>query len=228
MSSADSISDTILNASEASSQPLFGNTVSSNSSSTWFASFVSYFQNINWTTWLVIILLLAFLGFNIFAYLAKGTQNITNIFGPALKKLFGITIGVTGDIINTSAQGAKTVVNTSADVIDTTLTGIQTITPSLSGTSISNQQSQTSQPNSLNQTLNDAATNNENRNNDGSYEPNQATSSVNYSGSGKAGWCFIGSDRGFNSCAQVGVNDTCVSGEIFPSKEICVNPNLRS
>jgi hypothetical protein len=170
---------------------------------------------------------LAFLGFNIFAYLAKGTQDITNIFGPVLKKIFGLTVGVTSDIIDTSAQGAKTVVNASAGAIDQTLTGIQNIMPNSSGTSISTQQPQTLQKNSLNKTLNDATNNRENGENDGHYEPNQATSSVNYSGSGKAGWCLIGSDRGFNSCAQVGVNDTCVSGEIFPSKEICVNPNLR-
>ena len=45
---------------------------------------------------------------------------------------------------------------------------------------------------------------------------------------GKAGWCYIGEDRGFRTCAQVGVNDKCMSGEIFPSQEICINPNLRA
>jgi len=45
---------------------------------------------------------------------------------------------------------------------------------------------------------------------------------------GKSGWCFIGEDRGFRSCAKVGVNDKCMSGDIFPSHEICVNPTLRA
>jgi hypothetical protein len=43
-----------------------------------------------------------------------------------------------------------------------------------------------------------------------------------------AGWCYIGEDRGFRSCSKVNENDTCMSGEIFPSQEICVNPNLRT
>jgi hypothetical protein len=43
----------------------------------------------------------------------------------------------------------------------------------------------------------------------------------------KAGWCFIGTDRGFRSCVEVGEQDKCMSGEIFPSQDICVNPRLR-
>ena len=45
--------------------------------------------------------------------------------------------------------------------------------------------------------------------------------------SGKSGWCFIGEDRGTRSCMNVGPNDTCMSGEIFPTNDICINPNLR-
>jgi hypothetical protein len=43
----------------------------------------------------------------------------------------------------------------------------------------------------------------------------------------KAGWCFVGTDRGFRSCVEVGEQDKCMSGEIFPRQDICVNPSLR-
>ena len=43
----------------------------------------------------------------------------------------------------------------------------------------------------------------------------------------KSGWCFIGEDSGGRSCSNVGLNDTCMSGEIFPSKDVCINPKLR-
>jgi hypothetical protein len=46
--------------------------------------------------------------------------------------------------------------------------------------------------------------------------------------SGKSGWCFIGEDRGFRTCSEIGVNDQCMSGDIFPSQEICMNPKLRA
>jgi hypothetical protein len=45
--------------------------------------------------------------------------------------------------------------------------------------------------------------------------------------SSKSGWCFIGEDRGFRSCIQVNENEKCMSGDIFPSQDICINPNLR-
>jgi hypothetical protein len=44
---------------------------------------------------------------------------------------------------------------------------------------------------------------------------------------GKAGYCYIGEDRGFRSCIQVGEADMCMSGDIFPTQDICINPNLR-
>ena len=43
----------------------------------------------------------------------------------------------------------------------------------------------------------------------------------------KAGFCYIGEDRGFRSCVDVGEGDVCMSGDIFPTEAICINPNLR-
>jgi len=43
----------------------------------------------------------------------------------------------------------------------------------------------------------------------------------------KQGYCYIGEDRGFRSCIEVGKGDVCMSGDIFPTKDICINPNLR-
>jgi hypothetical protein len=59
-------------------------------------------------------------------------------------------------------------------------------------------------------------------------KPDDSLSRIQASnGSGKAGWCFIGEDREFRTCSQIGENDQCLSGDIFPSQEICMNPNLR-
>lgn len=44
----------------------------------------------------------------------------------------------------------------------------------------------------------------------------------------KSGYCFIGEDRGFRTCMSVGPRDECLSGDIFPSMEICINPKLRA
>jgi hypothetical protein len=46
--------------------------------------------------------------------------------------------------------------------------------------------------------------------------------------SSKKGWCLIGSYEGIRSCSNVGEADMCMSGDIFPSQDMCVNPNVRS
>jgi len=190
--------------------------------------FFDSLKNINITTWLLIILILAFLGFNIFAYLAKGTQDITNFFAPLIEKIFGASVLITGQAIDISAEGAKAVVGGTAGVIEKGLTAIQDITPnnapsSVKGQPINQQQVDVIQQSTLNRALNTAQQTQQSSQQE--YQANEASSSVH--SAGKAGWCYVGDDRGFRSCAQVGVNDTCMSGDIFPSQEICMNPNLR-
>jgi hypothetical protein len=213
-----------------SENTLFSNNSTSSSTST-DNGFFDSLKNINTTTWILIVFILAFLGFNIFAFLAQGTQEITNFFAPILKLIFGSAAKVTGEVVDVSAEGAKKVVTGTADVLESGLTAIQNVTPninpqgaksSVKGEPVNQQNQQQQQQNPENTSLNNAL-------NDSSqdYQANEASSSV-HSSSGKAGWCFVGVDRGIRTCAQVGVNDTCMSGDIFPSQEICMNPNLRS
>ena len=58
--------------------------------------------------------------------------------------------------------------------------------------------------------------------------PDDATSVTQSGGRSKSGYCYIGEDRGFRSCIKVGENDQCISGDIFPTMDICINPNLRT
>jgi len=45
--------------------------------------------------------------------------------------------------------------------------------------------------------------------------------------SGKDGYCYVGEDRGNRSCIKISHADKCMSGDIFPTSEICINPSLR-
>lgn len=44
---------------------------------------------------------------------------------------------------------------------------------------------------------------------------------------GKTGYCFVGNDRGYRSCMEMDEMDKCVSNQIFPTRELCINPTLR-
>ena len=221
MDNTNNLSQSLLQPSETS--------FSSSSMSSNDSGFFSGLQNINATTWIIIILIFAFLGFNIFAYLAKGTQDITNIFAPLLKMLFGTAADVAGETINVSAEGAKVVVGGTAGAIESGLTAVQSATapsstPStIKGQPIGQQQPDIMQQSSLNRALNSSQNQQQTQYD---YQANEASSSIH--GSGQAGWCYVGEEKGYRTCAQVGVNDTCMSGDIFPSQEICMNPSLRA
>ena len=199
MDITNNLSQSILQSSEASVVPSY---TTSNDT-----GFFNSLKNINVTTWILIILILAFLGFNIFVYLAKGTQNITNFFAPLLEKIFGTSIATTGQVVYV-----------------TSLTDVQNVTPNLAKSTIPLQpvnqpQIDTIQQSSLNKALNTS------QEQQPMYQSDSASSSIQ--SGGKAGWCYIGEDRSFRTCAEIGVNDSCMSGEIFPTHEICMNPNLR-
>lgn len=221
-STNNNISDSVLQSSESI---IPSSSYSTSGSDT---GFFDSLKNINMTTWILIILILAFLGFNIFAYLAKGTQDVANIFAPLTKMIFGTTAAVAGQTVDVSAEGAKAVVGGTAGAVTTGLTAVQDVTPngapsSIKGQPVNQQQVDAVQQSTLNRALNTAQSQQPQQQD---YEANEASSSVHTSG--KSGWCYIGNDRGFRSCALVNENDTCMSGNIFPSQEICMNPTLRA
>jgi hypothetical protein len=233
---SDKISNTLSGSNDISSiQDLSPDIDMSGSSDSSMTSFFDWIKDISLTTWVLIILILGFLGFNIFVYLAKGTQDINDFFGPLVKKITSIFVSVTGQVVDVSAEGAKAVVNTSANVVTTGLTGVQNITPSQqnSTTKMKGQDINTTFPqgdvanaNTVNKAINSSTAQKQQVNGE-DYQADEASSSIQ-NGAPKAGWCYIGEDRGFRSCAEVGVNDTCMSGDIFPTQQICVNPSLRA
>ena len=229
--STNTISDSLLNPSSVSTNTisLGSSTTSSNSS-----GLFSGIKNISMFTWVLIIFLFAFFGFNIFSYLAKGTADITSIFKPLVSGILALSAHVTSMFVGITAAGTKTVVSGTADVIDTGLSKIENVAEqvqdktspsSLKSHSAQNQTDNTMDNNTLNKTLNTAQASQSHNN--GDYEADQSGSSIQ-AGSGKSGWCFIGEDRGFRSCMEIGSQDKCMSGDIFPTKDICVNPNLRA
>ena len=56
--------------------------------------------------------------------------------------------------------------------------------------------------------------------------PDASSSKTQLPRSSKA-YCYVGDDRGYRSCVEVSPNQQCMSGDIFPSMDICVNPRLR-
>ena len=228
MSSSNSLSNTILQSSDNAMPDMLSTNPSPDVSSS-DTGILEGIQSMSAMTWILIILILAFLGFNIFVYLAKGTDQLNSVFSSIINMFSGIFGNTVGQVVDVSAEGAKAVVNTGAGAVDAGLTGVQQITPNKASSSVSSVPVTKNQPdlmsnNSLNKALNTSQSS-QNQNNE--YQADEASSNIQ-SGPPKSGWCYIGEDRGFRTCAEVGPNDKCISGDIFPSQDLCVNPNLRA
>ena len=40
-------------------------------------------------------------------------------------------------------------------------------------------------------------------------------------------YCYVGEYKNVRTCAPINASDSCMSGDIFPSQKICINPSLR-
>jgi hypothetical protein len=166
-------------------------------------SFFSWMQNISWVTWLLVFLVLAFLGFNIFVYLAKGATDITTIFAILFQKIADLFGFVAVETTKQAAQASAPGINVIAGATTGALMGAKNAT--------------------LQESVNNSGEKKENQN----YEADDSYSKIQGT-SGKSGWCYIGQEKAIRTCAKVGESDVCMSGDIFPSSELCVNPSLRT
>ena len=191
---------------------------------------VGFFSNIGWTKLLVIFVILSFLGVNLFSNLAEVSDWFGKTLGPIFRKILGLvgitTVKVSEKAVDVTATGAKTGIDIAAGTLQS---GLGVIEGQLKNAKQSMDEKQSgagtkqSGAGTNSDTLNDALSESHSQ----LPEPDDATSSTQKNGSGKAGFCYIGEDRGFRSCIKVNEDDTCMSGQIFPSSDICVNPNLR-
>ena len=182
----------------------------------------------NYTKIGLTIILLLFFGVNIFSYLGDFLQKIKETSAPFFKDILEslgyVVTETTKDVTNIAAKGAKLGIDVAAGTVESGVDVIQgQLDMEQSGNS-SQQQQQQSSKSSISASLTSALANAEENT---EPLPDDAMSSTQRNGTGKSGYCYIGEDRGFRSCISVSENDTCMSGDIFPSQEICVNPSLR-
>ena len=168
----------------------------------------------------LIIIILAFLGFNLFTFLGGVTDTTKGILAP-LFSFFGYGVGETvKQTTNVAAEGAKTAVDVAAGTVDDAVT--------LMEKAVGVKNVQFNRIDDKTTTTQTALTNAIKKQNYNVPDPDESGSITQQSKSPpKSGYCYIGEDRGFRSCIKVGEGDKCMSGDIFPSKEICINPSLR-
>lgn len=189
-----------------------------------------------WFKYFLLFMILLFFGINIFSYLAKTSTYFAevteSIFKP-IAKMFGFSLTRTAEkVVDTSAEGAKYGIDITKNVIDDVLT----LGQNGNGNGNSNGNSNNSNNNSEKESGQQTDTDNSFI---GELEQDIATlgdiqgaepSDVSYGDNvGKKGaYCLVGTDRGYRSCVKIGDSEKCMSGKVYSSNELCVNPSLRA
>ena len=189
----------------------------------------------------LIVLLLSLIGFNVFTYLDDITAWFGDTFGApfrAVARYLGYAATDTAQTtVDVAAQGTKSAVDIAAGaassgigVLQQTIGQRQGSDQQRQGQPMDQQQDQSQQGQNMDQSemssnagLQRALSHAKKE----SPQPDDATSRTQRQHTGKSGYCYIGEDRGFRSCIKVGEEDTCMSGDIFPTQAICINPRLR-
>lgn len=201
------------------------NNVANNSDDSWFS--LTPFNII------MLIIVLAFLGFNLFKYLGLATEESVNIFSPLLKALGISTLDTTQNLVNVTSDGAKHAVDITkgiaTDAINVVKPGADSDFPS--NDTIGNMEEERDKVKNapaVTNTLLDNAIHQQRQTSRNEWEADSSTSNTQTSmGANKSGYCYIGSDKGIRSCIKVNEMNECLSGKVFNSMEICQNPGLR-
>jgi hypothetical protein len=206
--------------------------------------------------WIFIILLLAFLGFNIFKYLAQGTDIVTALLSPIA---YVITM-VSGDTAKTTlehtSQGAQTIATESSNFLQILLKLITDFfngsvnfiaTGSISGINYLQSTIKQDKITPTNENANTKDTKEENEDEEGVLKnerkienrlqdvSNSIKNSIakkedkipEPSSSEQHGYCYVGKQNNVRHCAKVSSKSKCMSGDIFPTMDLCINPKLR-
>ena len=156
----------------------------------------------------LIVLALAFLAYNVYLYYYEGTD--------ILGKLFGMSLVGTGKVaqatVDVAAEGTKGTVNVAQEVTRDVTNKVEEVGEKIENRADNRVGKAIEGPNNLNdndETKADLSTESE------IQQPKQS------------GYCYIGTDRTFRSCVKMNSGDTCASKQVFPTKDICINPALR-
>lgn len=233
--------------------------------------------------WIAIILVLAFLGFNIFAYLAYGTDIFTSLAAPFTYTIAYFTGETAKTTLTHTSQGTQAIVNESSnflqiflkfmtDLFNNTLVFVTTTSTSAIDylqSNMKNLESSIEKDKTTNvkpekqipekqipeKNANTKETSDDNDDNDDNDDssllkeerkvearvPNVSDDIKKliiqkektepepvHSDTQQNGYCYIGKINNSRYCAKVSSKNSCMSGDIFPTMAVCINPNLKT
>lgn len=167
---------------------------------------------------LVLLLIFSFLGINVLNILGNFIQSIIGVFGPLVSQILSVFGYTTGLIIDKSADVVTSVGTAGVEIAGGTLNSVGDLLINASQGNI-NQNAK----DQLDQSLSGSGYK------FGQAQPDSTANPIqNPISSNKTQWCLVGEYQGRRGCIEVADQTKCLSGQIFPSQQMCLNPAMFS
>jgi hypothetical protein len=163
---------------------------------------------------LLTLIILSFLGINLFTMFGGLIEIIVAIVGPFFAQVLSIFGYTTGSVLNKTADVVGDVAKTGVDVAEGSLQSVGSILKDASRKHVD--------PTAASQ-LDNVLNVSPNRMNDPAPSPSESPIQKPIT-AGKTGWCLVGEYEGKRGCVEVGEQDKCMSGQIFATQNACMNP----
>jgi len=160
---------------------------------------------------LIFLLILSFLGINLLNVSGDILQRISNIFGPVFVNFLSLFGYTTGTVIDKTAHIVGDAGKAGIDIAEGTAHSVGGLFLKASQNT-SNLQQPEPEPKPKPETK---------------PEPKPDTTKnpiQNPISSIKARWCLVGEYEGRRGCIAINEHDKCLSGQVFPTQQMCINP----
>jgi len=163
---------------------------------------------------LIILIVFSLLGVNILNIFGDILQSIVDLFGPFIMQMVSLIAYTAGSILNQISDLFTVTGTAGVEIAGGT---IDTVGDLLKDASAGNLPDRIN----LGETVNRSSVQVNEPDQDNTTNPIQ-----NAITSRKAQWCLVGEFEGKRGCVQVGEHDKCLSNQLYPNFQTCLNPTM--
>jgi hypothetical protein len=175
---------------------------------------------------LTVLLVLSFLGINLLASMGNLLQTISNVFGPLFTQILSVFGYTAGTVIDKSTDVVTDVAKSGIDLAGDTIQSAAELLKDASRGNVAvdavNQLDNSfkyGKSSSLDSAINNSKPGMNQPVPDASVDPIQKPITA-----GKVNWCLVGEYQGKRGCIEVDDDSKCMSGQVFPTQNMCLNP----
>ena len=169
---------------------------------------------------LIILVVFSYFGLNLLTILGNSFQNFSDVTAPFVKHFLAAVGYSTGEVINKSADVTSDAAKLGIDIAEGTVQNIGDLLKK--GASELDGNAKEKKP--LEQKINSKS---EPKKKPDEVKPDTGENPIQKPiSSAKQNWCLVGEYQNKRGCVAVTESDKCLSGQIFPSQQMCLNPTL--